>query len=65
MGCEVSMDDNTLTALANKALDKGLGARWLNSQPHNMLDEQIYEKPDAERFLLGSAAFATDNIRSD
>lgn len=49
---EISIDDDALAELANEAIAKGLGARWLNSQLNNALDELIYERPDAERFCL-------------
>lgn len=49
---EVSVENNTLMKLADTAMAKGLGARWLNSQIGIMLDNLIYETPDAERYCI-------------
>ena len=50
---DVLVDSNTLAKLADEAVSKGLGARWFNSQLRNMLDDLVYENPDAEKYLLG------------
>lgn len=54
MQCDVLVDNNTLAKLADEAIDKKLGARWINAQLRNMLDELIFENPDAEKYLLGA-----------
>lgn len=49
---EVSVENNTLMRLADTAMAKGLGARWLNSQIGIMLDNLIYEAPYAKRYCI-------------
>lgn len=49
---EVSVGSSTLRKLADTAMSKGLGARWLNSRIGAMLDNLIYEAPDAERYCI-------------
>lgn len=49
---EVSVEDSTLIKLADEAAAKGLGARWINSRLGIMLDNLIYETPDAEQYRI-------------
>ena len=62
MQCDILVDSNTLAKLADEAMGKGLGARWINSQLRNMLDNLVYENPDAERFLLGCETSTADKL---
>lgn len=65
MGCEVLIDNNTLMWLADEAMDKGLGARWINSQLGIMLDELVYENPNVKRYCLGCKPSDADEFCSD
>ena len=50
---EITVDNDTLARLANEAMAKGLGARWINAQLSIMLDHLVYENPNAERYCMG------------
>ena len=52
MDAPVSIDDDALVELAYAAKDKGLGARWLKSSLRNLLDDLIYEDPEAGAYHL-------------
>ena len=61
---EVLIDNNTLSKLANEALDKGLGARWLNSQLSIALDELVFEDPNAGEYVIGCEQIDAQERRS-
>lgn len=48
----ITVDISTLLTLSGTALEKGLGARWLKSQLRNMLDELIYNTPEAVSYKI-------------
>ena len=52
---DVSIDPDTLNTLAAAALDKDFGARWLKSQLGLMLDDMLYDSPEARSYCLGAA----------
>ena len=49
---EISINNGTLERLTAEAMEKGLGARWINSQLSIMLDHLVYEDPNAERYCM-------------
>ncbi len=38
--------------LARIALHKGLGARWMKSKIGTMIDDMIYDDPDAQHYVI-------------
>lgn len=60
----VSIDTGTLKTLANEAKQKGLGARFLRSKLQLMLDDKIYDDPDALTYRLDSSAARTEELQA-
>ena len=56
----IEMEPSLMSALAQKAYNKRLGARWLKSQINNMLDDLIYEDPLAEEYRIGYETSSSD-----
>lgn len=46
---DVSMDDESVQALASAAMDAKLGVRWMTSQVANAVDALIFDHPEAKR----------------
>lgn len=49
---KISVDYSILLHLANIAVKKPFGARWIKFQLSNSLDELIYENPNAESYTI-------------
>ena len=43
---------DALIMLARIALHKGLGARWMKSKIGTMIDDMIYDDPDAQHYVI-------------
>ena len=52
MQCGVEIDPSALIMLARIAQEKGLGARWIKSRIDLMLDDMIYDDPEAECYRI-------------
>ena len=48
----VDIVPDALIMLARIALRKGLGARWLRSKIGEMVDDMIYDDPDAPHYVI-------------
>ena len=49
---EINIDPGTLEMLARTAMQKNLGARGLRAKINNMLDDMIYENPEAKSYMI-------------
>ncbi len=56
MHSELTIDAATVRDLAQDALDRGLGARWIRSRLAVALDGQLFEHPDAFHYKIGYTA---------
>lgn len=52
MHSTLDVNDNAIHALAQDALDRGLGARWIRSRLAVSLDEQVFKNPDAYQYQI-------------
>ena len=48
----VDIVPDALIILARIALHKGLGARWMKSKIGTMIDDMIYDNPDAQHYVI-------------
>lgn len=48
----VDIAPDALIMLARIALHKGLGARWMKSKIGTMIDDMIYDNPDAQHYMI-------------
>ncbi len=48
----VDIVPDALIMLARIAMRKGLGARWLRSKIGEMIDDMIYDDPDAPHYVI-------------
>lgn len=48
----IIITNESLDSLARSALQQNLGARGLRAKINNLLDDMIYENPDAERYMI-------------
>ena len=55
----VDIAPDALIMLARIALHKGLGARWMKSKIGTMIDDMIYDDPDAPRIMCSSMSRRT------
>ena len=50
-GTNFTIDPNTLQAIAEKAINKPLGARWAIHQANHIIDKMIYENPFENNYV--------------
>ena len=62
---DITIDTDTLNKIANEALKKQFGARWLKSEIIRLLDAQLYEDPNKPSYTLAYRDEAADIQSAD
>ena len=51
-GCEISIDSAACDELAERAIESGLGVRWMHSAILNAIDDAMFDDPEAEAWSV-------------